>query len=106
MKIYNSGVSTGLQTRMPVHADSSSEASVSCLLLECSSFLCSLLATRSLKINPPSSGIATTNLSVPRKNSISDWMLVEDVIQVCIHPQEYACTYTHTFAPWPRESNV
>lgn len=64
---------------------------------ELSTILCSLLAIRPLKINPPRSDIATSNLAVPRKNSISDCMLVEHVVQVHIHPQEHACTYTQIF---------
>lgn len=64
---------------------------------EFSAILCSLLATRPLKIYPPSSGTATSNLAAPRKNNISDCMLVEHVVEVHIHPQEHVCAYTQIF---------
>lgn len=64
---------------------------------ELSAILCSLLATRSLKIYPPSSGVAISNLAAPRKNNISDCMLVEHFVEVHIHPQEHVCAYTQTF---------
>lgn len=54
-----------------------------------------LLATRSLKINPLSSHIAPSNLVVPRKNNISEWMLVEHVVEVFTDSQEHVRTYTY-----------